>query len=120
MTLGLQSCLGLGSPFKTITTNQGSQIGVNNDSQAAFSGRIYFTLDRNLYMLDGNKNLHQLTKGVDVRDPAVSPDGSKIAFIIRYQDYSDLAVMPTSGGSWSVLISGAGQYVPNPPLTTPK
>lgn len=120
MTLSLQSCLGLGSPFKTIKTSQGSQIGVNDGNQAALHGKIYFTLDRNLYVLDGDKELRQLTKGVDVRDPAVSPDGSKIAFIIRYQNYSDLAVMPTAGGPWRVLISGAGQYVPNPPLTTPK
>ena len=120
MMLSLQSCLGLGSPFKTITTSKGNQIGVNTDNQAAFHGKIYFTLDRNLYMLDGNKNLHQLTNGIDARDPAVSPDGSKIAFIIRYQDYSDLAIMPASGGAWQVLVSGAGQYIPNPPLTTPQ
>ncbi len=103
-----------------MTTSKGDQIGVNNDSQAAFKGKIYFTLDHNLYMLDGGKNLHQLTKGIDVRDPAVSPDGTKIAFIIRHDIYSDLAVMSSSGGAWRILLSGAGRYVPNPPLTTPK
>src|SRR5579884_83302 len=120
MMLSLQSCLGLGRPFKTITTSKGNQIGVNTDNQVTFHGKIYFTLDHNLYVLDGNKNLRQLTNGIDVRDPAVSPDGSKIAFIIRYQEHSDLAIMPSSGGAWQVLVSGAGQYVPNPPLTTPK
>jgi dipeptidyl aminopeptidase/acylaminoacyl peptidase len=51
---------------------------------------------------------------MDVRDPAVSPDGKWIAFIIRYKDYSDLAYMPSSGGKPTILRTGAGNYVPNP------
>ena len=117
MALGLQSCLGIGgsnSSFTTVaTTSKGDQIGVNSDNAAAFKGKIYFTLDHNLYVLDGTKTLHQLTKGLSVYDPAVSPDGKWIAFIARYQNWSDLDMMPASGGTVKVLRTGYGKYVPN-------
>jgi dipeptidyl aminopeptidase/acylaminoacyl peptidase len=120
LALALQSCLGLGDnndngQFKSTSTgNNGNQIGINTTDQAVFKGKIYFTLDRNLYVVDGTRKLTQLTHGMDVRDPAVSPDGKSIAFIIRYKDYSDLAYMPSSGGKPTILLSGNGRYVPNP------
>src|SRR5271166_2344879 len=100
LTFGLQSCQGIGgndtsSNFNTVaTTSKGDQIGINNDSTVVFKGKIYFTLDHDLYVLDGTKTLHQLTKNVAVYDPAVSPDGKWIAFIARYQNWSDLVMMP--------------------------
>jgi Tol biopolymer transport system component len=131
LALLMQSCLGLGgsgsnstSNFKKATTSNGSSIGINTTNQAIFKGKIYFTLDRNLYYLDGSRQLHQLTHGMDVRDPAVSPNGQWIAFIIRHDDiahgdYSDLALMPASGGPIKILRTGAGQYIPNPPYPAP-
>ncbi len=124
LALSMQSCLGIGDNtgstgngnFKQATTTpNGTPIGVSN--QAAFKGKIYLTLDRNLYVLNGNLEVKQLTHGMDVRDPAVSPDGKWIAFIVRHDDknYSDLALMPTAGGSVKILCSGAGNYLPNPP-----
>ena len=112
IALSLQSCFGIGGNFKTVNSN-GQQIQINQDSQAVFSGKIYFTLARNLYVLDGALNVHQLTQGKDIRDPAVSPDGKWIAFDIRYKDYSDLAYMSTSGGAIHTLVTGKGHYFNN-------
>ena len=116
LALGLQSCTGIGGSPGNFQTNKtsGGTIGVNNTAQAVFQGKIYFTNNRNLYVLDGSKKLTQLTKGMDVRDPAVSPDGKSIAFIRRFQDYSDLMLMPATGGQPKLLRTGAGQYLPNP------
>ncbi len=71
-------------------------------------------------MLDGTKNLHQLTKNVAVYDPAVSPDGKWLAFIARYSNWSDLVMMAVDGGPWHVLRTGVGKYVPNPFSDVPK
>lgn len=131
LALSLQSCLGIGGSsssttpsqnFKKTSAGNGPAIGINNTSEAIFKGKIYFTLDRNLYYLDGTRQVHQLTHGLDVRDPAVSPDGKWIAFIIRHSDknYSDLAYMPSGGGSPKILLTGAGQYIPNPGYPAPK
>ncbi len=118
LSFALQSCLGF-SPFHNKATGKHGGININTD-EASFKGKIYLTLNRNLYMLDEQKNLTQLTKGLDARDPAVSPDGKKIAFVIRYKNYSDLAFIPASGGQPTVLLSGNGAYVPNYPFDTPK
>jgi dipeptidyl aminopeptidase/acylaminoacyl peptidase len=126
----MQSCLGIGNNtssnssenFKqTKTSSNGPSIGVNTSDQAIFKGKIYFTLDRNLYVLDGNRQIKQLTHGLDVRDPAVSPNGKWIAFVIHHDDknYSDLAYMPISGGPVKILCTGVGTYVPNPPYPAP-
>ena len=124
LTLSLQSCLDIGSdnPFQSKDTGKNGQIGVNSTQQAEFSGKIYFTLNRNLYVLDGHLNLKKLTQGMDVRNPAVSPDGKWIAFANFFHNYSDLMLMPTSGGAPQTLISGNGQYLPNPasPMGAPK
>lgn len=124
LTLSLQSCLDIGSdnPFQSKNTGKNGQIGVNSTQQAEFSGKIYFTLNRNLYMLDGHLNLKKLTQGMDVRNPAISPDGKWIAFANFFHNYSDLMLMPTSGGAPQTLISGNGKYLPNPasPMGAPK
>src|SRR5262245_23499583 len=91
--LSLQSCLGIGDnntngQFTNKQTGNGGSVGVNKDVK--FKGLIYLTLHHDLYVLDGQGNLKQLTKGMDVRDPAVSPDGKWVAFIIHYPNYSDL------------------------------
>ncbi len=45
-----------------------------------------------------------------MQNPAVSPNGKWIAFVIRHKNSSDLVYMPASGGKWQVLRSGAGSY----------
>lgn len=110
--VSLQSCLGLGgnggSTFKTTTSSNGQQLGVNN--QVVFTGKVYFSSGRNLWVIDGTRTAQQLTKGMDIRDPAVSPNGKWIAFIIRHKNASDLVYMPIAGGKLQMLRSGAGKY----------
>jgi Periplasmic component of the Tol biopolymer transport system len=115
LSLSLQGCLSsTNSQYQSVTKGTHGDIKVNVD-QAAFQGRLYFTLDRNLYVLDGKDKQHpkQLTHGIQVRDPAISPDGKWIAFTILYKDYDDLAYMPANGGTPKILISGNGSYQPN-------
>ncbi|HLX41550.1 MAG TPA: hypothetical protein VKR42_13540, partial [Ktedonobacteraceae bacterium] len=118
LAFSVQSCLWFGNNssgnFKVTTTKSGQHIGITN--QAVFKGKIYFTINSDLYVLDGTRTVTQLTHGLDVRDPAVSPDGKWIAFIERYYDYSNLAILSTNGGPIHILLSGAGSFQPNPPF----
>ncbi len=126
VALSVQGCLGIGGNtnnnadnFKTKGTIGGKDIGISE--AAPFKGKIYLTLGRNLFVLNDQLQLKQLTSNMDVRDPAVSPDGKQIAFVQRYKDYAELFVMPSSGGKPQLLISGNGQYLPNgslPPNST--
>ena len=117
LAFSVQSCLWFGNGssgnFTTTTTKSGQKIGITN--QAVFKGKIYFTINRDLYVLNGTRTITQITNGIDVRDPSVSPDGKWIAFIERYYDYSNLAIMSTNGGPIHVLLNGNGQFIPNPP-----
>jgi WD40-like Beta Propeller Repeat len=120
LSLGLQSCLGIGDNNNNTTNNDnfqqtstganGSTIGINKTDQAIFKGKIYFTLDHNLYVLDGTRVPKQLTHGMMILDPAVSPDGKWIAFSVRYKNYADLAYMPTGGGPLHIVATGNGQF----------
>ncbi|MEO8972991.1 MAG: hypothetical protein ABI406_15505, partial [Ktedonobacteraceae bacterium] len=80
VALSVQGCFGTGGSssnqnFKQVNTSTGSHIGINSGNQALFKGKIYFTQNRNLFVVDGNRNITQLTKNADVRDPSISPDG---------------------------------------------
>ena len=111
LSVSLQSCMGVGDngPFQT---KNGVQI--NTSDQAKWKGKIYFTLSRNLYMLDGTSyNLTQLTSNMDVRDPAVSPDGKWIAFINRGKNYSDLDYISTDPADKTLhtVVTGNGKFI---------
>ncbi|GCF08285.1 TolB family protein [Dictyobacter arantiisoli] len=113
LSLALQSCLGsTDSSYKSVVKSKnGNDVKINVD-QALFKGKIYFTLDHNLYVLNGNdkENPKQLTSGLTVSDPAISPNGKWIAFIIRHTNYSDLAYMPANGGKYTILADGNGTF----------
>jgi len=119
LMLSLQGCLGVDEDSNSFQNRgadkNGQQIQINTASQAKFTGKIYFTLDRNLYVLDDNLKLTQVTQGMDVRDPAVSPDGKWVAFVQRYKDYSDLVYMSTNPLDHTIhtVVTGDGQYTPN-------
>lgn len=116
LSFSLQSCLGFGDDKSNTFEKKGgdNSIGINKTDKAVFDGKFYFTIERNLYMLDSHRNLKQLTKGLDVRDPALSPNGKTLVFVIRRGDYSDLATMPANGGQIKVIRSGKGEFYTPP------
>jgi len=124
LALSVQSCLGIGDNsssqnFKSVNTGKG-QLQVNTGDNALFKGKIYFTQNRTLLVIDGSRNVKVLTPSkYDVRNPAVSPDGKWLSFIVRYKYSSDLVYMPINGTHWTILRTGSGQYVPNPPYPAP-
>ncbi len=112
LALSVQGCFGSGNnntpSGNTITTNSsGNKVGV---VQNLFKGKIYFTIDHNLWVIGGDNTSREIISGNNVYDPALSPDGKWIAFILRYKDYSNLVVMPASGGPKQTLLSGNGHF----------
>src|SRR5207247_11068378 len=113
LEISVQSCLGTSDNsnqnFKQVNTSNGQTLQVNTSDQALFKGKIYFTQGHVLLLIDGSRNVHTLTPlNQDVRDPAVSPDGKRIAFLGRYKSSSDLVYMPGQGGAVRILASGLG------------
>ncbi|GAC1394745.1 MAG: hypothetical protein NVS4B11_27090 [Ktedonobacteraceae bacterium] len=124
LAFSLQGCLGFGGDggssstgnFKTVHTDpKGHTISINQDS-FVFKGTIYFTQGRNIFALDGKRNLHQITADHDFRDPVVSPNGKWIAAIMRYKNYSDLVYKPIQGGTWTILRTGQGKFYQDGPF----
>ncbi|GHO72171.1 hypothetical protein KSC_110630 [Ktedonobacter sp. SOSP1-52] len=108
LAFALQGCLDIGGPStRNVSTNNGKQVSV---IQNVFKGKIYATIGHNLTVISGDGSSKQLIGGGNIYDPAISPDGSKIAFVQLYKDYSNLASIPTSGGTPKVLVSGNGHY----------
>lgn len=108
VALSLQGCLGVGDSSKQVATNSnGQQITVKQD---VFKGKIYLTINLNLYVLNGDNTTKELVNTGNVYDPAVSPDGKWVAFIQKYKQYSNLSVVSTSGGKVRVLRSGQGAF----------
>ena len=111
LSITLQSCLGSAdTTYKSVTKGKNGDVKINATS--LFKGKIYFTLDRNLYVIDGKDTTHpkQLTSGIDVRDPSVSPNGKWIAFAIYYNNYSDLAYIAANGGKPTIIADGNGSF----------
>jgi hypothetical protein len=103
LLLLLQACGGDSTTFNTHQTQGSGAIGV---SATQFSGTILFVKSGNLFLLRGSDDsLTQLTHDGTAAQPAVSPDGKTIAFEVRKpgNDYSDLATLPISGGSVTML-----------------
>jgi Tol biopolymer transport system component len=111
LALSLQGCLGIGDNTQSgnnITTNSnGNKVNI---AQNLFKGKIYFTIDHNLWVTDGNNNSRELMTGGNVYDPAVSPNGKWIVVSTRNKNSSDIAIMPLSGGTRHNLLSGSGTF----------
>ncbi len=103
LALLLVACNSSASPFHSHQTNGSGNIGINN---AQFTGNIMFVKNGNIFILNGkDDSLTQLSDtGMD-EQPSLSPDGSTIALEVRNpaNDYSDLATMPISGGTATML-----------------
>src|SRR5512145_2725608 len=65
---------------------------------AALPGRLLFVKGGNLWLWQGESG-SQLTNAGNTFHPAWSPDGMRIAYVERGESYSDLMVMPSSGGA---------------------
>ncbi len=115
VALSMQGCFGIGGggpSGKAITTNSsGNQVTV---VQNLFKGKIYLTIDHNLWVITGNSNNTELLHSGDIYDPAVSPDGKWIAFVEKFKNYSNLDVMPATGGPVKTLMNGNGRFYPDP------
>ncbi|HLX59043.1 MAG TPA: hypothetical protein VKR83_18650 [Ktedonobacteraceae bacterium] len=112
VALSVQGCFGIGGSSgpsgTTITTNSsGKQVTV---VQNLFKGKIYLTIDQNLWVITGNNHATELLHSGDIYDPAVSPDGKWIAFVEKFKDYSNLNVMPSGGGPVKTLLNGNGKF----------
>ncbi len=111
LALILQGCLGIGDNSQkgnTITTNSnGNQVNI---VQNLFKGKIYFTIDHNLWVTDGKNNTRKIMTGGNIYDPAVSPNGKWIVVSTRNKNSSDIAIMPVSGGTRHNLLSGSGSF----------
>src|SRR5207302_282980 len=105
----LQGCLGIGDPG---TRSAGTNSNGNTVSivQNTFKGKIYATIGHNLVVIAGDGSSKTLVGGGKVYDPAVSPDGSKVAFVLKEKNDSILAYISTSGGPMHILIDGKGHY----------
>ncbi len=107
----LQGCLGIDDNTQksnTITTNShGNKVNI---AQNLFKGKIYFTIDHNLWVTDGSNAAREITPGGNIYDPAVSPNGKWIAFSLRYKNSSDIAFIPVNGGTRRNLLSGSGHF----------
>ncbi len=111
----LTGCLGIGENTtpngKTITTNSnGNQVNI---VQNLFKGKIYFTIDHNLWVTDGKNNTREIMTGGNIYDPTVSPNGKWIAISMRYKNSSDIAYIPVGGGTRRNLLSGSGSFYNN-------
>ncbi len=111
LALSLQGCLGIGDNTQNgnnITTNStGNKVNI---AQNLFKGKIYFTIDHNLWVTDGKNNTREIMTGGNVYDPAVSPNGKWIVVSTRNKNSSDIAIMPVSGGARHNLLSGSGTF----------
>ena len=108
----LQGCLGIGGNSTpngtTITTNSnGNQVSI---VQNLFKGKIYFTIDHNLWVTDGKNNTREILTGGNISDPAVSPNGKWIAVSMRYKNSSDIDYIPVNEGTRHTLLSGGGSF----------
>jgi Tol biopolymer transport system component len=107
----LQGCFGIGDNSQkgnTITTNSnGNRVSV---VQNLFKGKIYFTIDHNLWVTDGINNTRRIMTGGNIYDPVVSPNGKWIVVSTLNKNSSDIAIMPINGGTRHNLLSGSGSF----------
>ena len=113
LALILQGCLGIGDNTppngKTITTNSnGNKVNV---VQNLFKGKIYFTIDHNLWVTDGKNTSREIMTGGNVYDPAISPNGKWIVVSLRNKNSSDIVIMPVNGSrSGQKILNGSGGF----------
>ncbi len=73
--------------------------------QDSLAGKLVYVREGNLWVWQAGE-ARQLTTGGTWRQPAISPDGSEIAYAYREQNFSDLFVMSVDGSSTRRLTRG--------------
>src|SRR5260370_24220886 len=96
VALSVQGCFGIGDnngpSGTTITTNAGGkQVTV---AQKLFKGKIYLTIDHNLWVITGNGKNSEVLHSGDIYDPAGSPDDNWLASVRKFQNDSNFFVKP--------------------------
>ncbi len=107
LLLLLQACGDNGNNFNNHSTNGSGNIGISNTQ---FTGNLLFAKGGNLFILHGKDDtLTQLTQAGTASQPAISPNGQTIAFVVRKKgaDYSDIATMPSAGGKATMITDDA-------------
>src|SRR5260370_12546726 len=89
LALSLQGCLGSGGNNNqvgnTITTNSnGNKVSV---AQNLFKGKIYFTIDHNLWVTDSSGTARELIHGSNIYIPPIPPDVNSITFIPHFKHF---------------------------------
>jgi Tol biopolymer transport system component len=112
----LQGCAGFpglpgdGNQFRPIpsTGGSGTPLAVNLDDR--FQGHIAFVRNHQLYVLSGKDGTIRAlpAAGNNVQDPAYAPDGSRLAYVSRGDAWSDLMIIPASGGAPVALTRNRG------------
>lgn len=110
LALTFSGCLGNAGNQNGGTGSNGGQVNV---VQNVFKGKIFVTSGHNLYVITGDGQARLLVSGGNIYDPAVSPDGSKIAFVQKYKQYSNLAYLTIRDNKVHILLSGNGKFFPN-------
>lgn len=79
----------------------------------AVSGKILYARDRELWLREGTSDRQFTRSGGLAMQPAWSPDGSAIAYVLRRKNSSDLAVMNADGSGTRLLTNDESPVVDN-------
>jgi Tol biopolymer transport system component len=117
--LALQACTGPSdsSHFRPISGTGAGPTALAINTQSHFQGHIAFVRNGQLYTIRGKDGIvSNVPTGTDVQDPAYSPDGSRLAYVRRGADWSDLMVINPKGGQPVALTNnqGKGQQITCP------
>ncbi|MEO8167524.1 MAG: DPP IV N-terminal domain-containing protein, partial [bacterium] len=111
----------LGGEFKEIVPGVGSEVSWSPDGKKLYYSRIdnhnpHFSMQSDLYVYDLEKEKEtRLTYGRRAMSPNVSPDGSKLVFVVGNDGTSNLVTMNTDTSGYKLITdykSGEQVYGP--------
>jgi dipeptidyl aminopeptidase/acylaminoacyl peptidase len=76
---------------------------------------VYAAADGRLLLVDLSGGPHRvLSRDGRAAAPSVSPDGTRVAFVLEREDACDVAVAPLDGSTWPVRVSEGSDYAWDP------